>query len=218
MDAFIDIPTAPAVVASILTALSYVTINTDEDGTGAYGDTDFFEAELLSWTPAGGAVVQLTNHTSVDWYVANNAGIPPLSLKGWIAIDSAAVHVTRDEPSIATRRGERSMDASPPFIYSQHDAARFGRRITSQYGRPQAIIESLRIFGDPRLQPGDLVTLADTENTQLSGFWRLMEIVHEISGPKYVQTVKLRKIDAFPGVYGTAIYGQAIYADADLYP
>lgn len=170
---------------------SYITANNIVDGTGVYGTSADVSATVVSWTP-GEIIIAVTNHTLTVWYLANNLNWATIAISGSAIITGDASVVVEDDVSIAAR-GYRAVDVSLPQLQDRSTANKVGQYIVDHFGQPLARIEETTVFGDPRRQPGDLITFSDAENTGADGNWRLMAIEHNKGEGTYTQRIKLEK-------------------------
>lgn len=196
--------------------VSFVTLNTSADGTGTYytwtdnPDVDEVSASVDEVFTAGEAVMTIINNTGLTLFTANdNAELPSLNIGG-IGLNQGNASVTVRRTSSIDRRGIRGLTVDIPGVQRRDDARRLARRILNDLAEPSYTLENVRVFGDQRRQPGDLVTFTDARNTRVSGSWRLMRVNHVIDGATYYQDVRLRQ--ALPvGVWGTTRWGQSIW-------
>lgn len=202
---------------------TFMTINSASDGTGTYyshtpGDIPQFVYSLIDpgFTP-NTILVTFFNDTLQTVYITNDNNEFPTILIAGLGVHqvAAAVEVVRDS-SIA-RRGYRGLAVDSPIHQRREDAQRLAQRLLNELAEPTPTLERVRLFGDPRRQPGDLVTFQDRRSA-VSGSWRLLSVQHVIDGANYYQDVRLRQ--ALPiGEWqetGTSRWGQVLWGREGL--
>jgi len=192
--------------------LDYVTLNSETDGAGTFADSGTVTITKTSWH-AGAATWTFYNNSATTWYTANTKNVPALQISGYPVANPSAFVTDSDDTSIA-RRGERALPITgTEAVQNVVDARRLARRLKMGLREPTPITETLEIFGDPRRQPGDLVTFEDPSVTRVSGQWRLQTVSHEYQtsgqGVAYTQQVRLRPVLPICRV-GTGIVGQSL--------
>lgn len=189
---------------------TFVTINEHPEGEGAYATTADVEVTVLAWHP-GAVTIRFVVYTGT-WYLANDgAGVPVLRVAGRVVGRTNASVVVTNPESIATR-GARTLVVSLPIVQTRDDATAIAHRILDELANPVAVIEDIQVFGDPRRQPGDLVTVADPVATRAGGVWRSLAVTHAIDGPDYRQTLLLRQARLL-GVWGESRWGLSLWGD-----
>jgi hypothetical protein len=101
--------------------------------------------------------------------------------------------VITSRASSITQRGVRGLPVDAPAHQRREDAQRLAQRLLNELAEPTPTIEGVRVFGDPRRQPGDLVEFEDATQTAISGQWRILSVRHVIDQANYYQDVRLRK-------------------------
>jgi hypothetical protein len=95
-------------------------------------------------------------------------------------------------------RGERLLEASAPGVQSAVSARRLARNLLANLRHPMATVgdeqSGITVTADPRRQPGDMVTLTDTETGVSGGLWRLQGVRHQLKGAEYAQEVTARQV------------------------
>lgn len=170
---------------------SYFTANDDPDALGNFAVSGEVSVFLISWTP-GSVTIQVFNNTATTWYFKNTKGWAVIGISGFQLKQTAASTTIADSISILAR-GERAITLDLPIIQRTSDAARAAQYVVDHFGKPLARVESAEVFGDPRRQPGDLITFDDAENTAADGLWRKMTIEHTKVEGGYTQRVSLVK-------------------------
>jgi hypothetical protein len=199
---------------------SFMTINTARDGSGTYFASSIapLEDEVSALVDevytAGTAVITVTNRSGVTVYTANdNVDLATISLGG-IGVRQRTSTVSVSRSSSIARRGPRGLTVEAPIHQRTDDARRLARRLLNELAEPHPTLENVRVFGDQRRQPGDLVTIEDARGTAADGLWRLLRVGHVIDGANYYQTVRLRQ--ALPVfVWGTTRWGQCIWGEEE---
>lgn len=178
---------------------TFFTINTEPDGSGTYmtgpvdPSTDPIYIQVLDAFGANFVVVEAVNQTNGVLYTANdNVEVPTINIGGIGAYFGDKTTITSRASSI-TRRGTRGLPVDMPQIQRDEDAQRLAQRLLNELAEPSPTLESVRLFGDPRRQPGDLVQFRDARGTAVSGSWRLLSVRHVIDGANYYQEGRLRQ-------------------------
>jgi hypothetical protein len=184
-----------------------ISVNDSSDGTGSYATSAQVSAVISEWNPGSVSVI-ITNTSGFDWYTANDKGWPTLTIGAKALITRSASVVERNTAGIA-RRGERSLTVSAPAIQSRYDARRLALRLLSALRKPTPVADEIEVFGDPRRQPGDLVTMADPTATKASGQWRVQSITHQSRNSEYTQRIRIRPALGI-GIVGTSRVGQCL--------
>lgn len=198
-------------------AVSFVTLNLTVSGTEAYANAAQVAVSVIEWTPTQ-VTLQFDNKTSSVWYTANSssgagAACPTIGILG-VAVSARQVAVVAQETTSVGVRGIRGAQVSLPAIQREDMAVRAARRIVLEHAVPEMEVGDLRVFADPRRQPGDLVTLADTADTGVSGTFRVLSVQHTINQSDYTQTVKL-VVAPTVGYWGTAVWGESMWGDPE---
>lgn len=171
---------------------NFITVNSAANGAGTYANSSQVSAVIDEWDP-GQAIITFTNVSGSTFYTANNKGWASINIASKRLITSSASVRDSDAASIAIRRSERSMSVTRPAIQSRIDARRLARNLLMALRKPVPVIENVTVLGDPRRQPGDLVTFADPSVTRVSGSWRTHTITHRWEGgARYTQNVTVR--------------------------
>lgn len=205
-----------SVVVPATVGVDHITLNRKADGTGVYATGTQVDCRILTRRhTANSFTVRFTNRAGGKWYIANNStsnSLPCLNLTGWPISIAKASSVKKITDSIS-RRSERTFTIDMPGIQLRNDAARLSRRLAWDLAHPVATLSGVKVLGDPRRQPGDLVMFDDSAETQADGLWRILGIEHEIEGARYIQTVRLQRNPPQLEVarYGISRYGKSIY-------
>jgi len=167
----------------------YMTVNTEPDATGVNLTWDFVKARIMSAT-ASTVTIRFTNTTLKSTYLVNDGDSIPFLLIRGNALTSTAAYVTaRDESSIAIRR-ERTLNVQIPWIDNRDDATIIANSLASILAKARPELQ-VRVVGDPRRTPGQLVTVADSAGTQAEGTWRILSVNHNVNGAEYTQDLSL---------------------------
>lgn len=207
----------PTILAGLGTWKTFFTVNSKSDGTGTYytnSGSPFDDPIYMQVRDAehpGLAIVQVFNNTTDTLYFANNnPEVPTIAIAGAGTYFTDA-SVTSSRPASIARRGERGLAADTPFHQRRDSAQRLATRLMNELAEPSPTLEQVRLFGDQRRQPGDLVTFDDRESG-ISGSWRLLGVKHVINGANYYQEARLRQALSV-GVWGTGRWGQCLWGD-----
>lgn len=194
--------------------LHFMTVNTKSDGSGTVLPIQSVSAKILDFTSSS-VTLQFTNKTSSTAWLANNyqgdVQMPYLRILGYAVRRSDGYVTERDEGSVAVRR-ERSLEAEMGWIQDRSTAQALASALVTKLARPRGELE-VQVQGDPRRVPGDLVTIADAQGTQAEGTWRVLSVVHDGAGAKYLQTLRMVHVlpvavwDQAPG-WDEAIWGE----------
>jgi len=178
---------------------TFFTINTLSDGTGTYysgpstPSTDPVVIQVDSEFTAGVVTVSIINRTGSVVYTANdNPEVPTINIGG-IGMHLSDASVITSRASSITQRGVRGLPVDAPAHQRREDAQRLAQRLLNELAEPTPTIEGVRVFGDPRRQPGDLVEFEDATQTAIGGQWRILSVRHVIDQANYYQDVRLRK-------------------------
>lgn len=197
----------PTTVAAGVIGL--VCINSAADGSGSYATSSQVSAQVTSWTPSS-ITVTFTNVTGATWYVSNGgiSGLPYIQLGGFFA-SSADASVTVNDTASQSARGLRGMSVSLPAIQDAGFATTIAQELLARTRKPRPELH-VTLRGDPRRQPGDLVTFTDPSNTKLGGTWRVLSIDHHVNGSGYTQDVIATKA-WLVGVWDQSLWDDAIW-------
>lgn len=190
----------------------YITANTSAEGTGTVLTSSSVSATITSWD-AGSITLRFNNSTGAIAYLANNGDqVPFLQIIGYGARESEAYTTVRDEGSVMVRR-ERALDAEMEWIHTRGVANEVAAQMVNLLSQPRAEL-IIRVMGDPRRKPGDLVTVLDDEGTKVLGTWRVLVVEHHIDGPQYTQDLKLVQVgpimnwDDSSTPWGSSVWGE----------
>lgn len=154
--------------------------------------TDAVYAQVDDIFTASVCTVTIYNRTGTTIYTANNnVEVPTILIAGLRArSNDTSVLVSRDDS--INRRGYRGLTVDSDVIQTGEAASRLASRLLNELAEPTPTLENVKLFGDQRRQPGDLVTFADARDTGVSGSWRLLRVNHSIDGASYTQDVRLK--------------------------
>jgi hypothetical protein len=194
-----------------LAPFDYATLNSETDGSGTYATSAEVTITRTAWD-ASSETWLFQNDSSVTWYTANSANKPTLRIAGTVATVISDFATDADATSVDAR-GERSLSASAPATQTEYDARRLAGLLKMGLREPLPVIEGLKLFGEARRQPGDLIEFADPSITRASGQWRIQSIIHDYkvsSDVTYTQPVILRPVKAI-GVWGSSTWGDCLW-------
>lgn len=200
---------------------TFFTINTAADGTGSYysgptnPSTDPVYIEAEDEFTASTVVVRVINRTGITLYTANdNPEVPTINIGG-IGLYLLDASVTESRARSVAQRGARGLTVDAPQIQREDDARRLVRRLIGELAEPAPTLEGVRLFGDQRRQPGDLMLFTDERETGVSGLWRILGLRHVISEDQYYQEARLKKArivgewqTSGDSRWGTALWGR----------
>lgn len=170
---------------------NYVTLNDQADGSGNFCKINTqVLVELVSWNPSG-AFIRFSNLTSTTWYLANRSSKPSLVVAGWPLVLRTGYATDSDSASVATR-GERGIAITADALQDSISARRLARRVKMALRKPVDVVKDVTVVGDPRRQPGDLLTVTD-RRTGASGSWRAQTVDHTGSDASYRQRLTVRR-------------------------
>lgn len=189
-------------------AINYITLNSEQDGTGTYATSFDFVATILSWIP-GSAIIQLQNKGGRK-YIANNVSLPPFSIAGKPFLVADAV-VSQSVDSSITQRGARLLTADMPAIQTADNARSMALELVSRLHKPRMQFVS-SAFADPRRKPGLLVSLSDPDQTKVEANFRLSGVTLSQNGADMEQALAGR--EELPiMVWGESVWGDSIWGD-----
>lgn len=173
----------------------FMTLNTNADGTGVVLAANSVTAYIDSYTQTTITII-FNNKTGVtQWMVNNYQGdnqLPFLQILGYAVRESQGYVTERDGGSIGTRR-ERALSADMNWIHDRPAAQRLASWMVTALARPRAVM-TVVVQGDPRREPGQVVTVADAQDTQADGLWRILSVTHQGNGPQFTQTLQLMSV------------------------
>lgn len=185
------------------TQQTFYCLNDTADGSGIFTTVNVTVTFIGSGP--GYATYSFDNKSGAMRYlvVPGSSSWPALGIAGRGVMQNDAYVTVQDDASIAAR-GERALTVTLTQLQSSTDALRAAQWLVDRLATPTSRVDNLKVFGDPRRQPGDLVTVADAYNTGASGNWRAMVIEHARQGPAFTQTVNVQQVIGTTGsVVGT---------------
>lgn len=191
-------------------AINYITANTATDGTGTYATASNLIVTILRWDP-GSVTLAINNLTGNLLFVANNVNIPSLGLAAKVMAGATASVVSSSLTGQTPQRGTRVLpvDSGVEYIQNAHDAAAIGAELASRLGFPRILVNT-SVWGDPRRTPGQVYTLADPDQTNVSGPFRALSVANQQDGPDFKQQLVLEQ--ALPiGQWDTASWDNVIW-------
>jgi hypothetical protein len=188
----------------------YLTANDALDGTGTYATNTQVGANITYWDP-GRVEITILNNTATQWYVANNVGLPPLGIAGKMVTVKQSSATAVNSASLAAR-GPRALNVPLPMAQRYENALWVARELAARLGNPQNTFSS-DVFGDPRRQPGQLVTMADAGQTNVSGNFRILNVSSSQTRENLKQTVSGIEVKPIL-IWGVTAWGESIYGKA----
>jgi hypothetical protein len=163
----------------------YITANSNAEGGGTVLSAFQVAASIIT-ADALSVTIKFVNGTGATAYLANNGDqVPVLQIMGYGLRASDGYSTVRDVDSVKIR-GERGLSAQMDWIHDRSTAENVAATLLTTIGqvRPQLL---LTVMGDPRRKPGQLITVLDSEDTAVSGNWRILGVQHNVNGPQYTQ-------------------------------
>jgi hypothetical protein len=198
-----DTPTGAAVETR-----NFVCLNTATDGSGTYvSSSSQVRVRVSAFTPSS-VTVEYTNLTGTTYYTVNNTTNPYVHILGLALITGETSHISQSATSIATR-GVRGLTLDAPAIQDETTATWVANELVARLMRPRVSVTGT-VRGDPRRQPGDMVTLADPTGTKATGNWRLATIDHNVQGADYTQDITAT-LALSVGVWGQSTWGDCLW-------
>lgn len=175
--------------STIPTNLHHFSANTLSDGSGTVLTSIAITAIISSFT-ASSVTITFTNSTAGSvWVVNNGTDVPFLRILGYPVKVAKGYVTVRDTYSVAIRR-ERPLTVEMPWIHDRDTATQVAQALVVLLAQPRGEV-SLKVMGDPRRTPGQLVTIKDSFGTQAEGNWRILSVTHTGNGPEYTQDLSL---------------------------
>lgn len=181
-----------AAPTTIPSNIHYMSVNTAQDGSGSVLSVSSVSATITDFTASTITVTFINKITSSAWLSNNGSDVPFLRLLGYPTRVTKGYVTARDTGSVTTRK-ERPLTIQLPWVQDRVTATNVAKLLVNILARPRAEV-SLRVMGDPRRRPGQLVTIDDSEGTQAQGAWRILSISHNGSGPEYTQDLSLVQV------------------------
>lgn len=195
---------------SVTNAINYITLNTAQDGTGAYAAAADVRATIISWTP-GAITVRIVNNSTNILFLSNNVSIPPLGLGVKQAIVADA-NVQASNSTSISKRGIRNLPVSLPVIQSDANALSIASALAGFLAEPRTTLMS-DVWGDFRRTPGSLVLVRDLDGTGMNDSFRLTAITTTQDGADVQQAIAA--VQAWPVQYwGSGNWGQGIWGSS----
>lgn len=188
-------------------AINYITVNVKDDGTGAYLTPSQLTASITAWGP-GSVTVRFYSSYSDEAYVVNNVNISAMSVaaKTMVTVD-ASLYAQSDE-SIGVR-GRRTLQVTLPGVGTYTDALATARELVARLAWPRVSFTS-SVFGDARRTPGQLVSAADPDRTNLTGEFRLTGVSITQAQEDLQQSISAEQAwDVF--IWGVSGWGQSVW-------
>jgi hypothetical protein len=189
--------------------VSFLSCNTQPDGSGSYSTLGQVYAYWSAVTPEGGTL-RFVNTTTTTFYLVNNFGYDPLTIYGEdLVLTQLTTAVVPDAASV-TQRGPRGIALNLVQVNSSDWALTMCAEVGSRLARPRWQATNVQVFGDPRRAPGQLVHLVDPDGTGLDDLGRITKVVHQISGASYTQTLTVVQA-ALIARWDTDRWGEALW-------
>lgn len=167
----------------------YMSVNINQDGSGAMATNLVVVAKIVSVTASTVTISFTSKYYKPLWLVNNGDQVPFLQILGY-AVTSVDGYVTeRDAGSVGTRR-ERALDTEVSWVHNRDEATKLAQLMVTALARPRPEVQ-VTVMGDPRRAPGQLVSLRDAQGTQADGSWRVLAVKHNADGPQYTQDLQL---------------------------
>lgn len=171
------------------TNMHWLTANNAADGSGTVLTGNAFQAIIINGT-ATTIDIQFNNRTGSPAYLSNNGDqVPFLVVYGYAVKENDGYVTQNDAGSIGLRR-QRALATQLNWVQDRITATDLAGLLASMLSRPRAEVK-MNVAGDPRRQPGQLATIADAQGTAADGTWRILDVQHNIDGPKYTQDLSL---------------------------
>jgi hypothetical protein len=177
----ISTPTLPA-------GRHFITVNSNSEGGGTVLSEFQVAASFVS-ADAISVTIKFINGTGATAYLVNNgSSIPCVYVLGYGLRSGDGYTTVRDSDSVRLR-GERGLDAEMDWIHDRATAADLAATLLTTVGQPRPQV-SLRVLGDPRRKPGQLITIADSAETAAAGNWRIVSVRHNVQDAGYTQDIQ----------------------------
>jgi hypothetical protein len=181
----ISTPTLP-------TANHFMTINTATDGTGTVLSAVQVKATIIA-TDALSITLKFVNMSGSLAYLVNNGNqVPFLQILGY-GLRQSDGYTTVSDSSSKLVRGDRSLDTDLYWVQDRSAATDISAQLLGILARPRPEL-GLKVVGDPRRKPGQLITILDSEGTGAAGTWRILSVTHNVSGAEYTQDLDVVQV------------------------
>lgn len=197
--------------ASPLPNEHFMTPNKYDDGSAVTYTGTGISAHIMDWSNST-VTIQFTNTTGSVYYLANNgSGIPVLRILGYAVRRVDAYQEMRDSSSAAKRRERALVIPNNPWIQNADAALNMASRVITAVSNARAVT-TVTAMGDPRREPGQLCSIADSEGTRASGTWRILNIKHRGGGPMYLQDMVLVKVGP-SGMWDSGLWDDGVWGE-----
>jgi hypothetical protein len=166
-----------------------LTVNDNDAGTGNYMEAYQVSAIVVSFD-SDSVTVRFKNNTGGRRYMVNNGSEVPFMRVVGYAVRSATGYATTSDPASIAKRGERALSVQVPYLQRRQDATMISGLLTAMLCGPTGSTK-MTVFGDPTREPGQLITVADAQGTNISGTWRVTAIDHTRDGAEYTQDMSM---------------------------
>lgn len=183
----------------------YYCLNLQADGSGMWYDGSSgpsLAPTVIAVSPSD-ITIEFANATPYTWYLvvpSANADVANLSIGGYAVRQSNNTYVTVQDDASIFQRGQRALTVTLSQIQTSDDATRVGMWLLDELAFPLNRVQQLEVFGDPRRQPGDLITVEDSLGTGASGDWRAMVVEHERNGALFSQRINVKQVVGVTGL------------------
>lgn len=189
-------------------AINYVTVNLAPDGSGLYGDSLSFFAQVVDWDPGSVTILLRSMWPFGPIYVTNALNFPSLAIAGKTLQSADAATISQDDASIAVR-GNRNLQADLPVIQRREDAQTIGNELAARLARSRASLVA-SVLGDVRRTPGRVVTVSDPDTSGIEGTYRINAVTTTQTGADVQQSVAATEF--WPVlVWGEGNWGETIW-------
>lgn len=194
---------------STIPADNWMSVNSRQDGTGTQVSAPSVTGRIIAWDSST-VTIRFTNKLTVHaWLSHNTQDVPFLRIYGY-GIRSNEAYTTVRAQSSVRRRGERPVSADMNWIQTREVAQDVAGKILNITSKPRPEI-TVRVVGDPRRKPGQLVTVDDSAETAAAGTWRILNITHTGDGAQYTQDLRMVRVNPVLIWGGTPGWGQAVW-------
>lgn len=171
----------------------FMTVNKYEDGSAVTYTGTGVTARIQTWSSST-VTIEFTNTVGSTYYLANNgSGIPALRIIGYPVRRVEAYSEFRDSSSAAKRKERSMVIPATNWIQDAVSANELAGKLINATSGPRPTM-SVTAMGDPRREPGQLCSIADSEGTRADGTWRILSVKHRQSGAMYLQDLIIVRV------------------------
>lgn len=187
-----------------------MTVNLLPDGNGTVVASSVVQARIVGWDNSS-VTVRFRNNWPAPVYLINNGDqVPFLRVLGYPVRRSDAYATLRDPGSIGLRR-VRALTTGMEWVQDRDTAVAKTTQLVSILARPRPQV-TVKVMGDPRRRPGQLVSLVDSTGSRAEGTWRILAIRHESNGAQYTQEVELVRVEEI-GIWDESRWDNAVWGE-----